>query len=150
MNETFGANTAEPGAHTNDVSQLEEMSDNDEHLGNNDWQALIYSHDQLPNLKMAKSDYVDYSVLDPTFRLEEASKNAHKLDLSVILNALKQMAHCRVFIPLSMFTTQSLEMISNNIGDLYMKKKTGLSARKYVLNPDCFLTEDALTEQTFF
>ena len=31
-----------------------------------------------------------------------------------------------------------------------MKKKTSLSAGKYVLNLDCFLVKDTLTEQMFF
>jgi len=104
----------------------------------------------LPDPKLVKSDYVDYSALGNAFKLEEALKNIHELDLTVIPSALKQMAQCRVFIPLSMFTTQSLQLIHNNIGDLYTKKKTGLSAGKYILNSDCFLTEDTLTEQSFF
>jgi len=33
---------------------------------------------------------------------------------------------------------------------LYTKRKTGLSARKYILNSDCFLGKDTLTKHTFF
>jgi len=119
-------------------------------LGNVEWQALINSQDQVHDPKPAKSDYVDYSVLGPAFSLDEASKNIHELDHSAIPNALKQMAHCRVFIPLSLFTTQALKAIRDNVGDLYTKRKTGLSAGKYILNSDCFRSEDSLTEQTFF
>jgi len=104
----------------------------------------------MPVPKPLKSDYVDYSILGPAFRLDEASKNIHELDTSIIPNALKQMAHCRVFVPLSMFTTQSLHRIHDNIRDLYMKRKTRLSAGKYILNLDCFPGKDTLTEQTFF
>ena len=104
----------------------------------------------MPILKPLKSDYVDYSILGPAFRLDEASKNVHELDPSIILNALKQMAHFRVFVPLSMFTTQSLHRIHDNIRDLYTKRKTRLSARKYILNSDRFPGKDTLTEQTFF
>jgi len=131
------------------VSHLQESADECDHLGNTDWQALINSQDQLPNLKLTKSDYLDYSTLGPAFKLEEASKNVLELDPSVIPNALKQMAHCRVFI-LSMFTMHALKSIHDNIGDLYTKKKTGLSAGKYVLNSDCFPDENMLTKQTFF
>jgi len=129
-----------------------EASGSDERgqLGNSDWQALITSQDQLPNPKLTKSDYLDYSTLGPAFKLEEASKNVLELDPSIILNALKQMAHCRVFIPLLMFTTQALKTIRDNVGDLYTKKKTGLSAGKYILNSDCFPDKNTLTEQTFF
>jgi len=149
-NDASGSNSVKLSTHANYVTHLGERIDVTEQLGNADWQALIRSQDQLPNLKSAKSDYVDYSVIGPAFRLEEASKNAHELDPTVIPSALKQMAHCRVFIPLSMFTTQALHKIRDNIGDLYTKKKTGLSAGKYILNSDCFLDENTLTEQTFF
>ena len=82
-------------------------------------------------------------------KLSEASKNVYESDLSVISNVLKQMAHYQVFIPLSMFTSQS-HIIHDNIGDLYTKKKTGLSSGKYVLNSDLFPNKDLLTEQTVF
>jgi len=119
-------------------------------LGNSDWQALINTQTHPTDPKQTKSDYIDYSEVGPAFRLSEASKNVHELDPSAIPNALKQMAHYRVFIPLSMFTSQSLNIIRDNVADLYMKKKTGLSAGKYVLNSDLFPNEDSLTEQTFF
>jgi len=49
-----------------------------------------------------------------------------------------------------MFTTNSMSMIHNNVGDLYMKKKTDSMARKYVLNSDLFPSEESLTKSTFF
>src|SRR5882724_11726101 len=101
----------ELGPQANIFPQPEEGRVDAEHIGNTDWQAIIGYQTQLLNLKPNKSDFVDYLALGPAFRLKEASKNIHELDLSVILSALKQMAHCRVFIPLSMFTTQSLQMI---------------------------------------
>jgi len=88
-------------------------------------------------------------MVGPTFKLAEASKNVHELDPSAFPNSLKQMVHCRVLIPLSMFTSQSLNIIYVNVGD-YLKKNTGLSAGKYVFNLDLFPNEDLLTEQPFF
>jgi len=119
-------------------------------IGNSEWQDLIHTRTQATDPKLAKSDYVDYSVVGPAFSLSEASKNLHELDPSTIPNALKQMAHYRVFIPLSMFTSNSLKIIRDNVGDLYTKKKTGLSAGKYILNSDLFPDEESLAEQTFF
>jgi len=148
-NEASGSNAIGIGPRVGDASQALDTRTDPAQLGNADWQALINAQDQIPDPKLAKSDYVDYSVLGPAFKLDEASKNIHELDPSVIPNALKQMAHCRVFIPLSMFTTQALKTIHDNVGDLYTKKKTGLSVGKCVLNSDCFLSEDTLTKQTF-
>jgi len=74
----------------------------------------------------------------------------HELDLSAIPDALRQMVHYWVFIPLSMLTSYSLKVIQDNVGNLYMKKNTGYSAGKYILNSDLFPDEDSLTEQTFF
>jgi len=136
------------------VDTIDTSPENDEdgtnQLENSDWQALINAQTRADKLKQPKSDYIDYSTVGPAFKLSEASKNVHELDPSAIPNALKQMAHYWVFIPLSMFTSHSLKIIRDNIGDLYMKKKTGLSAGKYVLNSDLFLSEDSFTEQTFF
>jgi len=149
-NEASGSNTLQLGTRAIEVSHLQESADEHDHLGNTDWQALINLQDQLPDPKLTKSDYLDYSTLAPAFKFEEALKNILELDPSVILNALKQMAHCRVFIPLLMFMMHVLKTIRDNVGDLYMKKKTGLSAGKYVLNSDCFPDENMLTKQTFF
>ena len=63
---------------------------------------------------------------------------------------MRQMAHYRISTPLLMFTTNSMSMIHNNVGDLYMKKKTDSMARKYVLNSDLFPSEESLTKSTFF
>ena len=46
--------------------------------------------------------------------------------------------------------TDALKKIWDNVGDLYMKKKTGLSGRKYILNYDQLPTKNILMEQTFF
>ena len=119
-------------------------------LGNPEWQVIINSQTQLVKQKQVKSDYIDYSKAGPVFKLSEALMNVHELYPSAIPNALKQMAHYQVFTPLSMFTVQSFNVIHDNVRDLYMKKKTGLSAGKYVLNSDLFPNEDTLTEQTFF
>ena len=102
------------------------------------WHAAMASANQLEDLKLLKSDYVDYSCLGQVFRLAEASKKMHELEPSTIPNVLRQMVHYRIFTPLSMFTTNSMNMIHNNVGDLYMKKKTGSVAGKYVLNSDLF------------
>src|SRR5882724_7090238 len=85
-------------------------------LGNPKWQAIINSQSQLVKQKQVKSDYIDYSKAGPAFKLSEASRNVHELDPSAIPNALKQMAHYWVFIPLSMFTSHSLKIIRDNIG----------------------------------
>jgi len=49
-----------------------------------------------------------------------------------------------------MFTIYALKRIQDNLGDLYMKKKTDLSAGKYIMNSDLFPSEDTLMEKTFF
>jgi len=149
-NVSSGSKAVEIGTHPLDDGQPVEGRIDTEQLGNTDWKVFIGTQSQMPILKPLKSDYVDYSILGPAFRLDEASKNVHELDPSIILNALKQMAHFRVFVPLSMFTTQSLHRIHDNIRDLYTKRKTRLSARKYILNSDRFPGKDTLTEQTFF
>ena len=43
-----------------------------------------------------------------------------------------------------------MDIICNNVGDLYTKKKTGSVVGKYVLNSDLFLSEGNLTESMFF
>jgi len=128
-NEASGSNTIELGTRPNEVSQLEDGEDGADHLEGAKWNALINSHSQFPD---PKSDYVDYSEIGPAFKLQEAPKNIHKLDPTVIPSTLKQMAHCRVFILFSMFTTQSLQMIHDNIGDLYKR-------------PDCWLANTSST-----
>src|SRR5882724_4388869 len=55
-----------------------------------------------------------------------------------------------VFIPLTMFTSELLRTIHDNVGDLYTKRKMGFAAGKYNLNSDLFPNENILTEQTFF
>jgi len=77
-----------------------------------------------------QSDYIDHSEVGPAFKLSEASKNMYELDLSAIPNVLKQMAHYWVFILLLMFTSQSFNIICDNVRTWNMKKKTGLSAGK--------------------
>src|SRR5882724_9005584 len=98
---------------------------------------------------LPKDDYLDFSEVAPVFKASEVLKNIHELYPTAILVRLKQMAHYRVFIPLSMFTTDALKRIRDNVGDLYTKKKTSLSAGKYILNSDLFPRKDTLTEQTF-
>jgi len=115
-------------------------------LGNPKWQVIINSQSWPVEQKQVKSDYIDYSKAGLAFKLSEASMNIHELDLSAIPNVLKKMAPYPVFIPLLMFTTQSFNIICDNMGDLYMKK-TGLLAGKYVLNSDLFPNEDMLTER---
>jgi len=124
-----GSNTVELRTHANMTPQPDKGRVDAEHIGNTDWQAIMGSQTHFLNLKLNKSDFVDYSALGWAFRLKEASKNIHELDPSIIPSALKQMAHCRVFIPLK-FTTQSLQTIRVNVGDLYTKKKTRLCAGK--------------------
>jgi len=115
----------------------------------NNWRAMIANTNGIQN-PLPKDDYLDFSEAAPVFKASEALKNIHELDPTAIPVGLKQMAHYRVFIPLSMFTTDALKRIRDNVGDLYTKKKTGLSAGKYILNSDLFPSEDTLTEQTFF
>ena len=79
--------------------------------GNPEWQAIINSQSRPVEQKQIKSDYIDYSRAGPAFKLSEASTNTHELDLSAIPNALKQMAHYQIFIPLSMFTACSFNII---------------------------------------
>jgi len=119
------ADTIEPQA-INPLPEIEE--ERGPQLGNPEWQAIINSQTQLVKQKQVKSDYIDYSKAGPVFKLSEALMNVHELYPSAIPNALKQMAHYWVFIPLLMFTMQSFNIIHDNVGDLYMKKKTGLSA----------------------
>src|SRR6266481_1986152 len=102
-----------------------------------DWRALM-SLDNTPPSALPKADYIDFSEIGPMFKTTEARKNRHELDLKTIPNALRQMAFYHVFIPLSMFTADSMNVIRDNIGDLYTKKKTSLSMGKYVLNSDAF------------
>jgi len=149
-NVASGNNAIRVRSHADKVLFLEKERDEPVKMGNAEWQELIGSQCQPADPRPTKSDYVDYSELGPAFKLSEALKNTHKLDPSMIPNALRQMAHYRLFVPLSMFTTQALKMIWDNTGDLYMKKKTGLSVDKYVLNSDQFPSKDTLTKQTFF
>jgi len=102
-------------------------------LGDSEWHDLINAQTQSADPKHV-SNYIDYSMVGSDFKLSEAAKNVHELDPTSIPKALKQMAHYHILIPLLMFTTQSLKISHDNIGDLYMKKKTRLSATKYILN----------------
>ena len=56
-----------------------------------------------------KDRYIDYSDVRLTFKASEAMKNAHELDPTAIPNTLRQIAHFRVYILLSMFTTDALK-----------------------------------------
>ena len=49
-----------------------------------------------------------------------------------------------------MLTNDAMNTIHNDVGDLYTKKKTRPSARKYTLNPKAFPGKDMLTKQIFF
>ena len=118
-------------------------------MESSDWYVLM-SLDTVPALAMAKTDYIDFSEVSPMFKTAKAIRNKHKLDPMSIPNALRQMAYYRVFIPLSMLTADSMNTIRDNVGDLYTKKKTGLSVGKYILNSDVFPGEDTLSKQTFF
>jgi len=81
-------------------------------------------------------------MMGPIFKAKEAMKNVYELDPSAIPNALKHMAHLHVFIPLLMFTSESLRTIWENVSDLYMNRKTGFATGKYILNSDLFPIED--------
>jgi len=70
----------------------------------NNWAAVIANRSSIQSLP-PKDGYVDYSDVGPTFKASEAMKNIHELNPTAILNPLRQMAHFRVYIPLSMFTT---------------------------------------------
>jgi len=51
----------ELGTQPNEVSQLEDGEDGADYLEGTKWHALINSHAQFPDPKLAKNDYVDYS-----------------------------------------------------------------------------------------
>jgi len=93
----------------------------------NNWALMIANGSGIQS-NLPKDGYVDYSDVGLTFKESEAMKNTHELDLTAIPNTLRQMAHFRVYIPLSMLTTDALKKIRDNVGDLYTKKKTSLSA----------------------
>jgi len=117
---------------------------------NVDWHAAIASATQIGIHNPLKNGPVNFSDAGPVFKLSEASKNRHELELTTIPFTLKQMAQYRIFTPLSMFTTASMDVIHINVGDLYTKKKTGSAARKYFLNSDLFPGEESLTKTMFF
>jgi len=85
-----GSNAVKLGSHANMIPQLDEGRVDAEHIGNTDWQAIIGSQNSVAQSETEQSDFVDYSSLGPTFRLEEASKNIHELEPILILSALKQ------------------------------------------------------------
>jgi len=76
----------------------------------NNWATMIANRSGIQSI-LSKDGYIDYSDVRPTFKESEAMKNTHDLDPTAIPNALRQMAHFRVYIPLSMFTTDTLKKI---------------------------------------
>ena len=115
-----------------------------------DWHAAIASANQPVDPNPSNNMAVVISGMGPVFKLSEASKNLHELEPSAIPFILKQMAQYLIFTPLSMFTTKSMDIIRNNVGDLYTKKKTGSAVGKYVLNSDLFPSKENLTKSMFF
>ena len=95
---------------------------------------------------LAKSDYINFSEVGPIFKMAQVMKNMHELNPESIPNALRQMAYHHIFILLSMLMADSMNTIHDNISNLYTKQNTGLSAGKYILNPNIFPCKDTLTK----
>ena len=136
--EATGSNAFEIRTH----NQVNEPS-----TAKHNWHAAIASAIQPGDLSVTKNIPADNTDIGPVFKLSEASNNLHEIEIPF---ALKQMAQYRIFTQLSLFTAHSMDVICNNIGDLYTKKKTGSAAGKYVLNSDLFPNKDMLTETMFF
>ncbi|KAF8581328.1 hypothetical protein K439DRAFT_1619117 [Ramaria rubella] len=108
------------------------------------WPSAIASDPTvLTSILNTKGNIIDYSTLGPIYKLANISKNEHQLDPKGIPNAVLQMAHSEVYIPLLMLTTSSLNRICNNDNIKFVKVPNSIVHQ--TLNPTQFSSEDSLS-----
>ncbi|KAF8503143.1 hypothetical protein JB92DRAFT_3123482 [Gautieria morchelliformis] len=79
---------------------------------------------------------VDFQLLGPIFKMEEVAKNPHLLNPQGIPNPILHMAHGKVYIPLSMLISASINWIRNNDSLKFVKVPN--SAVQQTLDPALF------------
>ena len=130
-----------PGAGKGEIygsPYLEEMGA-DEHQ---EWDEGV-SPSAANDANVARSRVVDYQTLGHIYTEEQARKNALTLKPQGIPNAILQMVHGRVYIPLSMLTTAALNHVRTNDNLQYVKVPNSII--KQTLNPAQFGAEDDMS-----
>jgi len=105
---------------------------------------------QVADLLTLKSPMVDYQTLGPLYTAKDLSKNKHQLNMTDMLNAILQMAHNKVYIPLLMLMTATLIKIHSNDNLKYFKIPFGNGIRKQSIDESSFPTDNSFMETTFF
>ncbi|KAF8527137.1 hypothetical protein BU17DRAFT_81935 [Hysterangium stoloniferum] len=92
---------------------------------------------------------VDYSKALPIYDFDEIRHNKLELDPASIPNQILHMAFKKVYIPLSMLTTRSLQRVRGNVGLKYSRISVGNGAGEYFLDTASFPSEASLTAVDF-
>ncbi|KAF8585568.1 hypothetical protein K439DRAFT_1560998 [Ramaria rubella] len=92
----------------------------------------------------------NFQTLPPSISFEESTSNELELDVMSIPSTILQMAHLRLFIPLSMLTTAILNKICNNDNLKFKKIPFGNGAGKQSLDESQFPPESSLDTFLFF
>ncbi|KAF8578806.1 hypothetical protein K439DRAFT_1621036 [Ramaria rubella] len=101
----------------------------------------------LTSILNPKSQVINYSTLPLLYTIYKVSKNPHLLNPDDIPNPILQMAQGKVYIPLSMLTTASLNHIRNNDNLKYIKVTNGIICQ--TLDPLQFGSEEHLTSDNW-
>ncbi|KAF8512535.1 hypothetical protein BU17DRAFT_96187 [Hysterangium stoloniferum] len=92
---------------------------------------------------------VDYLKAPPIYDFDEIRHNKLELDPASIPNQILHMAFKKVYIPLSMLTTKSLQRVRGNVDLKYSRISVGNGAGEYFLDTACFPSEASLTAMDF-
>jgi len=107
-------------------------------------------HAQVTEPMTAKTVTINYLKLGPIYSMDDLAKNRHQLYMTDVPNSVLQMAYKKIYVPLSMLTTSSLSKIHSNENLKYHKISFSNGIGKQSLEESLFLSEDMLTEMTFF
>ena len=92
---------------------------------------------------------VDFLSLPPLFSHQGNEGNRLEIDVNSILAIIFQMAYNKLYIPLPLLTTASLNRIHNNQNLRFRKVPFGNGIGKQTLDDSLFPTEDTLDAATF-
>jgi len=92
----------------------------------------------------------DFTNTGPIFTFDMVKDSDYKIDLNDIPATILQMAYNKLFIPLSLLTTSSLQHIQFNDNLKFHKILFGNGVGKHLLYVSTFPPESALTESEFW
>ena len=100
-------------------------------------------------LASTKNQVVNYLVAQPVFRYNEISQNTQEINLMAIPNLMLAISFEKLFLPLSLLTTNTLNRIRANDGLKFVKLTSGNEAGKHMLDVSAFPSETTLMATDF-